>query len=109
MKLAGSVSPDPRTGRLTVRFDENPQLPFSSLRMSFPGGPRASLMNPPSCGTCAASAAMLPWSAADPANPTAETVTSTSAILVTVYLRMEGQNGKTHDFKPQLKVSCGKK
>lgn len=83
VKLAGRVEADPQSGRLTVGFEDNPQLPFGSLRLRFPGGPRAALMNPPTCGAYSATARMSPWSAVDPENPTpAETVSSTSTISV---------------------------
>ena len=43
VKVAGHVEADPTTGRLTTRFDENPQLPFEDLKVDFFGGPEASL------------------------------------------------------------------
>ena len=39
VKVAGRVEADPVTGRLTTRFDENPQLPFEDLKVNFFGGP----------------------------------------------------------------------
>jgi hypothetical protein len=61
IKLAGKVSPDPVTGRLTVSFDENPQAPISSVRLNFAGGDRAALINPPACGTYEILTRMTPW------------------------------------------------
>ncbi len=46
VKLAGHVQANPATGQLTATFDENPQLPFSDLTVSFFGGPRAALVTP---------------------------------------------------------------
>ena len=51
VKLAGRVTPDPRTGQLTASFEENPQLPVTELDLSFFGGSRAALVNPTTCGT----------------------------------------------------------
>jgi len=62
VKLAGSASPDPKTGQLTATFDDNPQLPFSHLHLHFFGGPRASLSNPPRCGTYSTTAVLTSWS-----------------------------------------------
>src|SRR5262249_17169466 len=69
VKLAGEVTPDPVTGQLVTRFLNNPEVPFSSLRLSFFGGPRAALVNPPLCGAYTASAEMTPWSGGAPAAP----------------------------------------
>ncbi|HEX5713480.1 MAG TPA: hypothetical protein VFX85_09230 [Solirubrobacterales bacterium] len=84
VKLPGKVEADPVSGRLTATFDENPQLPFSRLRVQLKGGPTAPLVNPSSCGTYTTTARFTPWSAADPDNPTSEeTVTLTSSFKIT--------------------------
>ena len=62
MRLKGAVEPNPTTGQLTANFEENPQEPFSSLKMNFKGGPFAPLANPLSCGPASASASIVPWS-----------------------------------------------
>jgi len=62
IKLAGRFTPNPVTGRMTAVFDENPQLPFSDLKLNFFGGPRAELTTPESCGTFTTSSALSPWS-----------------------------------------------
>ncbi len=62
LKIPGKVDPDPVTGRLVATFDGTPQLPFSTLNMSFKGGARASLSNPKVCGTFATHATLTPWS-----------------------------------------------
>ena len=49
-RLIGNVSADRRTGRLNTTFAENPQVPFSSFKLQFRGGPRAVLSSPPTCG-----------------------------------------------------------
>ncbi len=61
IKLAGHVEVDPATGQLTTRFDENPQLPFSELRLRFFGGPRAALLTPSACGNYMPTAQFTGW------------------------------------------------
>ncbi|HEX3434013.1 MAG TPA: hypothetical protein VHT25_08135 [Solirubrobacteraceae bacterium] len=54
VRLQGTVSPNPTTGRLEVSFLGNPQLPFSELRLKLNGGEHAPLANPLGCsGTTA--------------------------------------------------------
>lgn len=77
VKLAGHVEPDPRTGRLTARFGENPQLPFTELDLRFFGGPHASLINPPTCGPHTTTTTLRPWS-----HPYTPDVTSTDSFSV---------------------------
>jgi len=68
-RLIGNVSANPQTGQLTTTFAENPQVPFSSFRLRFNGGPRAPLTSPPTCGPNLASSQMVPWSGNAAANP----------------------------------------
>ncbi len=74
VKLAGKVEADPRTGQLTASFVDNPQLPFSKLRIRFNGGSRAPLINPSACGTYTATGTFTPHSAYPdaPAAPVAD-------------------------------------
>jgi hypothetical protein len=65
IKIAGEFLPDPHTGQITAVFDENPQLPFSDLKLHFFGGPRAELATPESCGTYTTDSELTPWSAPD--------------------------------------------
>jgi hypothetical protein len=51
IKLPGKVEADPVSGQLTATFDNNPQLPFTDLKIDFNGGSRAPLVNPSGCGT----------------------------------------------------------
>ncbi len=62
VKLSGRVSASPTTGQLTTTFTENPQLPFSDLKIRLKGGPRALLANPQTCGLARATSDMTPWS-----------------------------------------------
>jgi hypothetical protein len=68
IKLPGVVRADTQTGRLTTEFAQNPQLPFSDLRLSLKNGPRAPLANPQTCGTFTTVSDLEPWSA--PETPT---------------------------------------
>ena len=69
VKLKGDVAANPVTGQLTTRFRENPQFPFSEVRLKLNGGARAPLSNPQSCATFTATSDLTPWSA--PATPDA--------------------------------------
>lgn len=62
VKLAGKVTPNPVTGRLTTTFENNPQLPFSHFNFHFREGQQAPLITPASCGTYEVQAQMTPWS-----------------------------------------------
>jgi hypothetical protein len=106
IKVPGKLEPDPVTGQLTSSFVENPEQPFSRLAIKFNSGPRAPLINPSQCGTYSIHSEMSPWSAASPANPTAEEIVATDS----VYKVTSGPNGApcpdnklAPDFKAGLK------
>jgi len=61
VRLVGEARPDPNTGRLTVFFANNPQLPFSDLKLSLNDGARAPLANPLSCAQAPTSFGFTPW------------------------------------------------
>lgn len=63
LKMEGKVEASPATGQLTVKLEDNPQLPLSSLAIHLDGGPRALLDNPANCGTARTTADLQPWSA----------------------------------------------
>jgi hypothetical protein len=67
-KIYGSAVASPKTGRLTATFANNPEVPFSDLRLSFKGGQRGLLATPPTCGTPGWASTLTPWSAAHGAN-----------------------------------------
>lgn len=74
IKLPGEIKADPSTGQLTATFDDNPQMPFTNLRLSFNGGPRAPLVNPALPGTYTTVSELTAWSG--------ETVTSESTFQI---------------------------
>jgi len=51
IKIPMRIDADAETGRLTVRLDELPQLPFAKFSLRFDGGPRAPMALPAECGT----------------------------------------------------------
>jgi hypothetical protein len=63
IKIPGKLDPNPETGQITGTFDNNPQFPFSELRLHFKGGARGVLATPNGCGTFATNADLTPWSA----------------------------------------------
>ncbi len=63
IKVEGRVEANPTTGQLTAVFDENPQVPFSELRLRMNSGPRSPLANPAACGIASTEADLMPWSA----------------------------------------------
>jgi hypothetical protein len=67
VKLAGTVTPDPVTGRLKSTFENTPQVPFNELNLKFFSGGRASVTTPPGCGAYSTETAMTPWSTGSPA------------------------------------------
>ena len=66
LSLPIRVDADPQTGRLTARFDQIPELPFSHLSLRFNSGPRAPLATPAGCGTHAIGYSLSPSSGAPP-------------------------------------------
>ncbi len=74
IKLPGSLVVDAETGQLTTRFDDLPQLPFETMRLRLKAGPRAPLALPKKCGT------------------------------YTAHAELEGWNGKTASFDPELTI-----
>jgi DNA-binding beta-propeller fold protein YncE len=62
IKLEGSVEANGETGQVISRFTENPQLPFSELKLTFYGGSDAALASPQPCGSYTTTSALEPWS-----------------------------------------------
>jgi hypothetical protein len=77
-KLAGKVEPDPKTGQLTARFTENPELPLEDIDLHFFKGVRGVLTTPLTCGTKTTTSTLTPWSTPEgiDAHPTGSFATS---------------------------------
>jgi hypothetical protein len=69
IKLPGEVSLNEQTGQMTATFDNNPQLPFSNLKLRFKSGSRAPVVTPVACGTYTTTTSLTPWSAPDSGPP----------------------------------------
>lgn len=67
VKLAGKVTPDPNTGRLTVTFENDPPLQFERFNFHFREGAQAPLITPATCGTYTTTAQLTPYSAPETA------------------------------------------
>jgi hypothetical protein len=67
VRLQGSVTPDPSTGRLQATFANNPQLPFSEVILKLGGGTRAPVANPLACGTTSIETLFTPYTGGAPA------------------------------------------
>jgi hypothetical protein len=67
VRLKGSVTPNETTGRLTATFSENPEQPFSNIKLKFNGGTLAPIANPLTCGTATSLASFVPF--ANPSEP----------------------------------------
>jgi hypothetical protein len=61
VKSVGYVSVNQQTGQLTTTFEDQPQLPFSDLKLTLAGGARATLANPRVCGPATTSVDLTPW------------------------------------------------
>jgi hypothetical protein len=73
LKLPGRIEPDPETGRITIKLEENPQLSLEHLKLHLFNGAAALLRTPAVCGTYATTSSLTPWSAPEsgpPATPT---------------------------------------
>ena len=75
VKLAGTLTPNRATGRLTATFEQMPQLPLQGIELDFFGGERAPLSTPARCGTYTTRASFVPWSGG-------ETVDSSSSFQI---------------------------
>jgi hypothetical protein len=61
VKVPGSVSPDPATGRLTATFEDLPQVPYTHLRVHFREGQRSLMATPSTCGDYRGGLSLVPW------------------------------------------------
>ncbi len=77
VKLAGRVSADPATGRLTVSFEGDPPLQFERFNFHFREGAQAPLITPATCGSYTTTAQLTPYSAPE------SSLTDTASFQVT--------------------------
>ncbi len=61
VRLTGHTKADPKTGQLTTVFEENPQVPFTSVKLHFDGSKNV-LTSPPTCAPTNATSRFEPWS-----------------------------------------------
>lgn len=61
VRLEGKTKANPQTGQLTTVFAENPQVPFTSVKLHFDGAKNV-LTSPPTCATATATSTFEPWS-----------------------------------------------
>jgi hypothetical protein len=66
VRLQGTVKPDPATGRVTTVFENNPEQPFSNIKLSFKGGALAPISNPLACGPATTAASLIPYTGTPP-------------------------------------------
>jgi hypothetical protein len=92
LKIRGTATPNTGTGQITTVFDENPELPFSELKLRLNGGSRATLANPSACGSYAAEADLTPWS----------TPLTQDALTLSTPFQITGCSGPR--FSPSLEV-----
>jgi hypothetical protein len=69
VKVPGKVEPDPRTGRVTSVFDENPEAPIEDVKLQIRGGATAPLRTPSVCNAYSTTSELTPWSAPDSGPP----------------------------------------
>jgi hypothetical protein len=62
-KGAHSAATGLAPGQVRMRFNEIPQFPFEEVKVTLPGGPRAALANPQTCGTATTTSELEPSSA----------------------------------------------
>jgi hypothetical protein len=74
VRLKGSVTPNETTGRLTATFSENPEQPFSNIKLKFNGSSLAPLANPLVCGTATAETSLSPFTGTAAQSPTSSFV-----------------------------------
>jgi hypothetical protein len=61
VRLEGRVTPNPTTGQVTTTFTENPEQPFSNIKLKFNGGALAPIANPLTCGTATGTTSLVPY------------------------------------------------
>jgi hypothetical protein len=72
VRLKGLATPNETTGRLTATFTENPEQPFSSIKLTFTRGTQGPppLANPLTCGTATTETSLSPFTGTAAQSPT---------------------------------------
>jgi hypothetical protein len=70
VRLQGTVKPNPTTGRVTTEFTNNPEQPFSKIKLKFKGGALAPIANPLTCGAATTNATFAPYTGTAPVSLT---------------------------------------
>jgi len=99
VKLAGSVTPDPTTGQLTIHFAELPETPLTAFNMHFYGSERGLLATATQCGTYGVESTFSPWDT--------ELGTQLSAQYFTLHAGPDGAEcpGQTRPFAPSMEAA----
>ncbi len=92
---------NPATGQLTSVAADDPQLPFSELKIHLNGGPRAPLDNPAVCGPATTTSDLTPWSAPG-ITPEGLSLAGTADATPSSFFDVEGCAGATPPFGPGL-------
>ena len=61
VRLKGTVETNEATGRVTAKFLNNPEQPFSNITLAFKGGALAPMANPLQCGTATTNSSFVPY------------------------------------------------
>ena len=71
-RLEGTVTPNESTGRLTATFLENPEQPFTNIKLSFGvrGQALAPIANPLTCGSALTETSFVPYTGGATKTPT---------------------------------------
>ncbi len=97
IKLPGSATADPSTGKLTATFENNPRIPFDRLSVDLKGGDRGVLATPQRCGSRAMQTTLTPWSGTAPvtqSTTTDYTGDCTFGFAPTLAAGMDNQQGR---------------
>ena len=99
VKLPGTVTADPVTGRLTTSFKDLPQFPFERFSLHFFGAERGLLASPTRCGNYAVDSTFVPWNGELP------TQKSTQFFNVSSGPGGTGCPGATRPFTPTFRAA----
>jgi hypothetical protein len=77
-RLTGFTEANPKTGQLTTFFEENPQVPFESVKLHFDGSKNV-LTSPPTCSPATYTGTFEPWSTPASTEETSNSFTLASA------------------------------